>query len=271
MGMRIGRTQIVAAALLLAGCATPGPRPGAYEDILAIGATYPAGKLPIARINRLFGRDPNATIEVAVGHRETRTEMEITHHSIQLAYPEDYRCTWDFDDAPARFNEFMECVTRSRNAIFGVIVGEVVSDAITLHTILGFHVHPRHEEQGYATVMAIAGAYPAGELPTDRINRAFGREPDAVVRITLNHRTTRTRDETSDATMGHHGSLEPRCTLFYYDPPDKLADFLECAGSWRDAVLEVMVEAYVLEGVELHRVMGFHVHPRDEGGREAVR
>ena len=82
-----------------------------------------------------------------------------------------------------------------------------------------------------------------------------------MVRITLTHRTTRTRDETSDATMGHHGSLEPRCTLFYYDPPDKLADFLECAGSWQHAVLEVIVGAHALEGVELHGVMGFHVHP----------
>ena len=87
---------------------------------------------------------------------------------------------------------------------------------------------------------------PLGSCRTDRINRAFGREPDAVVRITLTHRTTRTRDETSDATMGHHGSLEPRCTLFYYDPPDKLADFLECAGSWQHAVLEVIVGAHAL-------------------------
>lgn len=41
--MRIARTQIVAATLLLAGCANLRPQPGGYEDILAIGATYPAG------------------------------------------------------------------------------------------------------------------------------------------------------------------------------------------------------------------------------------
>ncbi len=160
MGMRITRTHTVAAALLLAGCATSGPKPGAYEDILAIGATYPAGKLPITRINRLFGRDPDATIEVVVGHRETRTE-EVTHESVRLTYPEDHRCRLNFSDAPARLNEFMECVARSQDAIFGVIVSEVVSDDITLHTIWGFHVQPRHGGQGHAAVMAIAGAYPA--------------------------------------------------------------------------------------------------------------
>lgn len=143
MGMRIARAVVVVAALLLAGCATLSPQTGTYEDILAIGATYPAGKLPVARINRLFGRNPAAPIEVVVGHRETRTEMgEITHESIGLAYPEDHRCSLDFSDAPARVNEFMECLARSQDAVFGVIVGEVVSDQITLHTILGFHVHP---------------------------------------------------------------------------------------------------------------------------------
>ena len=161
MAMRIACTQIVTATLLLAGCATLSPQPGSYEDILAVGATYPAGKLPMARINRLFDRHPDAPIEVQIGHRETRTGMEITHESVKLAYPEDHRCSLDFSDAPARLNERMECVARSQDAIFGVIVGEVVSDDITLHTILGFHVHPRHEEQGYAVAMAIAGAYPA--------------------------------------------------------------------------------------------------------------
>ena len=149
VGMRIARTQIVVAALLLAGCATISPEPGGYEDILAIGATYPAGKLPISRINRLFGRDADAPVEVAIGHRETRTEMgEITHESIGFAYPEDRRCAMDFSDSPARFKEFMECRARFPDAVFCVIVSELVSEEITLHTILGFHVHPRHEGRG---------------------------------------------------------------------------------------------------------------------------
>jgi len=143
MGMRIARGVVVAAALLLTGCVTLSSQTGTYEDILAVGATYPAGKLPITRINRLFGRDAGAPMDVVVGHRETRTEMgEITPESIRIAYPEDHRCSWDFDDAPERFNEFMECLARSLDAIFGVIVGEVVSDDITLHTILGFHIKP---------------------------------------------------------------------------------------------------------------------------------
>ncbi|MXW10107.1 MAG: hypothetical protein F4Z78_09785 [Gammaproteobacteria bacterium] len=142
--MRIARVQIVVAAVLLAGCATLRPEP--YEDFLAVGATYPAGKLPVARINRLFGRDADAPVEVAVGHRETRTrDGEITHASIGLAYPEDHRCALDFSDSPARFQEFMECRARFQDAIFCVIVGEVESENITLHTLLGFHVHPRHE------------------------------------------------------------------------------------------------------------------------------
>lgn len=143
--MRIAGVQIVV-AILLTGCATLRPAPGAYEDFLAVGATYAAGKLPVARINRLFGLDTDAPVEVAVGHRETRTEMgEVTHASIGLAYPEDHRCALDFSDSPARFKEFMECRTRFRDAILCVIVGEVASEDITLHTILGFHVHPRHE------------------------------------------------------------------------------------------------------------------------------
>lgn len=143
--MRIAGVQIVV-AILLTGCATLRPEPGAYEDFLAVGATYAAGKLPVARINRLFGRDTDAPVEVAVGHRETRTEMgEITHASIGLAYPEDHRCALDFSDSSVRFKEFMECRTRFQDAIFCVIVGEVASEDITLHTILGFHVHPRHE------------------------------------------------------------------------------------------------------------------------------
>ena len=167
MGMRIARAQILPAALLLTGCAALSSQTGTYEDILAVGATYPAGKLPITRINRLFGRDPDAPMEVVVGHRETRTEMgEITHESIRIAYPDDHRCNLDFSDAPERFNEFTECLARSPGAIFGVIVGEVVSDDVTLHTILGFHIHPREEEQGCAAAVAIAGAHPAGELPT---------------------------------------------------------------------------------------------------------
>ena len=147
VGMRIARTQIVAATLLLAGCATLRPQPGGYKDILAIGATHPAGKLPIARINRLFGRDTDAPVEVAVGHRETRTQLEITHASIGLAYPEGQRCALDFGDSPARFEEFMACQARFPDAIFCVIVSELVSEDITLHTILEFHVHPRHEER----------------------------------------------------------------------------------------------------------------------------
>ncbi|MDE2983912.1 MAG: hypothetical protein OXU69_04330 [Gemmatimonadota bacterium] len=167
MGTRIARAQIFAAALLLTGCVTLSSQTGTYEDILAVGATYPAGKLPITRINRLFGRDPDALMEVVVGHRETRTETgEITHESIRIAYPEDHRCRLDFDDGPERFNEFMECVARSPDAIFGIIVGEVVSDEIRLHTILGFHVQPREEKQVDAAAGAITGAYPAGELPT---------------------------------------------------------------------------------------------------------
>ncbi len=151
MGMRIARAQILPAALLLTGCAALSSQTGTYEDILAVGATYPAGKLPITRINRLFGRDPDAQMEVVVGHRETRTETgEITHESIQIAYPDDHRCNLDFSDAPERFNEFTECLARSPGATFGVIVGEVVSDDVTLHTILGFHIHPREEEQGCA-------------------------------------------------------------------------------------------------------------------------
>jgi hypothetical protein len=153
MGMRSVRAQIVAATLLLAQCATLSSRTGAYEDILAIGATYPAGKLPITRINRLFGRDPDGAIEVVVGHRETRTEMEVTHESVRLAYPEDHRCHLYFSDGPVQFDEFMECVARSPDAIFGVIVGEVVSGDFTLHTIMGFHIHPRDEQEGYAAVM----------------------------------------------------------------------------------------------------------------------
>ena len=142
MGMRIAHAQILTAALLLTGCAALSSQTGTYEDILAVGATYPAGKLPITQINWLFGRDPDAPIEVVVGHRETRTEMEITHESIQIAYPEDHRCNLDFSDAPERVNEFTECLARSPDAIFGVIVGEVVSNDVTLHTILGFHIHP---------------------------------------------------------------------------------------------------------------------------------
>lgn len=188
MGMRIVRALIFAAALLLTGCVTLSSQTGTYEAILAVGATYPAGKLPITRINRLFGRDPDAPMEVVVGHRETRTEMgEITHESIRIAYPEDHRCNLDFSDAPERFNEFMECLARSPDAIFGVIVGEVVSDDVTLHTILGFHIHPREEEQGCAAAVAIAGAYPAGELPTsvgyrEALPRPHGAEhPDRCI------------------------------------------------------------------------------------------
>ncbi|MYG34368.1 MAG: hypothetical protein F4205_02635 [Gemmatimonadetes bacterium] len=141
--MRIVRAQILAAALVLTGCVTLGSQTGTYEDILAVGATYPAGKLPITRINRLFGRDPDAPIEVVLGHLETRTEKgEIVHSSIRIAYPEDHRCNLDFDDMPERFNEFTECVARSPDGSFGVIVGEVVSDDIMLHTILGFHIQP---------------------------------------------------------------------------------------------------------------------------------
>ena len=217
MGLRIDRTQIVTAGGMRDS------QPAAYEDVLVVGATYPLGKLPIARINRLLGRDPDGPMEVVVGHRETRTEMEVTHASMQHANRDRHRCTLDFSDTPARFKQFMECVAKSQNAIFEVIVGELVSDDLTLHKILGFHVHARHEAQGYGAVMAITGTYPAGELPTDRINQAFGREPDAMVRITLNHRTTRTENETSDETMGHRGSMEPECTLFYYDPLDQPA------------------------------------------------
>ena len=171
MGMRIVRAQIFAAALLLTGCVTLNSQAGTYEDVLAVGATYPAGKLPITRINRLFGRDPDAPMEVVVGHRETRTEKgEIAHHSIRIAYPEDHRCSWDFDDAPERFNEFTECLARSPDACFGVIVGEVVTDDITLHTILGFHIHPREEEQGCAAAMVVAGAQPAREADLRRLS-----------------------------------------------------------------------------------------------------
>lgn len=149
MGMRIVRVQLLAGALLLTGCATLSSQTGTYEEILAVGATYPAGKLPITRINQLFGRDPHAPMEIAVGHRETRTEMgEITHESIGFAYPEDHRCALDFGDSPARFKEFMECRARFPAAVFCVIVSELVSEEITLHTILGFHVHPRHEGRG---------------------------------------------------------------------------------------------------------------------------
>ncbi len=137
MGMRIARTQIVTATLLLAGCATLGPQPGSYEDILAIGATYPAEKLPIARINRLFGRDPHAPMAVQVGHRETRSEMEVTHESIPHAHRYDHRCSLDFSDTPARFNQFMECAARLQDAIFEVIVSEVVADEITIHKYMG--------------------------------------------------------------------------------------------------------------------------------------
>ncbi len=47
---------------------------------------------------------------------------KITHASIGLAYPEDYRCALDFGDSPARFKEFMECRARFPDAIFCVIV-----------------------------------------------------------------------------------------------------------------------------------------------------
>jgi len=116
--------------------------------ILAIGATYPAGKLPIARINRLFGRDPDEPILVAVRHRSTRTEMEVSHQSNEHKSPQDGRCSLYFSAARTRFSRFMECVARPQDAISEVIVSELVFDDITFHTILGFHIHPRDEEEG---------------------------------------------------------------------------------------------------------------------------
>lgn len=77
-----------------------------------------------------------------MGHRETRTQLEITHASIRLGYPEDRRCTLDFGASPARFKQFMECRAGFPDATFCVIVSELVSEDITLHTILEFHVHP---------------------------------------------------------------------------------------------------------------------------------
>lgn len=155
VGMRIPRTQIVAAAVLLGGCATPLPQREATRMSWRAAQRYPAGELPIARINQMFARDAEAPVEVAVSHRETRTQLEVTHASIGLPYPVSQRCALDFGDSTARFKDFMECRARFPDAIFCVIVSELVSDDVALHTILGSISTPVMRVGGHAAGIAI--------------------------------------------------------------------------------------------------------------------